>query len=362
MRRRILILQAAVVCLLGSLMAFGADLPSGTLVLSKEHPNEQLVESGFIPLKAEVGQSWEQIPVPAQDVSTIRPAIFNNELWLFCDGNWGSTNSVWRLEDEGRWSQIAESPLKSSPKLFEYNGALWGLSMNTFGIQYTSDGVKWNIETNGMPWTSKSMPELVVHDGKLIAVGAERVWFHTTEGEWESICDTPPWGSLSGFSVVSFKKNIYLIGGDQKESRFTKPTASVWISRDGSKWEMLLEGNVVPAFPPRSGHACVALDDTLYIIGGAYSWSQGLGGKSESHTYNDVWMSGNGKDWTLVCNDATWEPRVFNNLAGNAVAHKGSLYIVGGSRERLASSRGKDIWVTSQVRRNSDGFYYYKKK
>ncbi|MEM9884370.1 MAG: hypothetical protein AAF849_00645 [Bacteroidota bacterium] len=92
-------------------------------------------------------------------------------------------------------------------------------------------------------------------------------------------------------------------------------------------------------FLNREEHASVFFDGRIWVIAGQQRFSDGF-----SDLKNDVWSSENGEDWTLVTDDAAFEPR--RNLS--LIVFDNRLWVIGGSGYRPGTREPfeglSDIW------------------
>lgn len=121
------------------------------------------------------------------------------------------------------------------------------------------------------------------------------------------------------FSVVLIASNS--VGADTA-------TQMVQVNQNtglGSSWKL---ANATPGFDPRIGHASVAFDNRLWVIGGTVGWND---------IRNDVWYSFNGVDWFEATSNADFSPRTNHT----ALVYDNQIWVIGGS---LASP---DVWSSS---------------
>ena len=327
-------------------------LPAGTVVLSRTHPNEKLIESGFRPVQAKLGESWRRLDtdsLPWEAVVTAKPVVFKGELWLVG----GRDNGILRLEEDETWTQLAKSLPINVGRLAEHKGELWTLTRIPLGVWRSVDGKSWQPLTNAIPWTAKDTPTLLSHRDSLFAVGRKAVWVLESGGSWACTSDAPPWEDIEDASCLSFRGNILVLGGSQRTQglMFRIDTESGWASEDGRQWKRLSE---MSTFPPRRSHRCVAVGNRLFLFGGCQSV---FGGVPRVPLYlNDVWSSEQGIAWANITFQAAWSPRAVKEV----VVYKDQIYLFGGSQMSWWSY--DDIWVTSPVRLDSEGYYYYEKK
>ncbi|CAN0553824.1 unnamed protein product, partial [Laminaria digitata] len=70
-----------------------------------------------------------------------------------------------------------------------------------------------------------------------------------------------------------------------------------------------------------------------------------LGGSDGPHKLNDVWVSTDGRDWSLVTHESQWSPR----KGHAAICFENSLYVIGGEG---TSGQLRDVW------RSDDGAHW----
>jgi hypothetical protein len=350
-------------------VAYAQQLPTGTIVLSKTNPNEYLLDAGFLPVKSELGQTWIRLSIPSvankkltQGLASVQGLLFNGHLRFLAAG------SCW-LENDGKWSLTDEKWPEG--ELVEHDGKIWVPTLQPPGVQYSSDGKEWTTETNNIPWAvelpanrqgatvingvtnvirwdNSYRPTLVSHQGSLLAVGRSAVWVYSEDGKWNCVSESPAWGDLKNPACVSFRGSILVMGGEEfiANCRNFLPSNIVWSSPDGREWTSLTR---LPDNVERSTLRCIVAEGKLWILGGSRKFPF----PSPSTIYfNDVWSSEDGVEWQQVTSHAAWEPRE----NANVIFHNNRLYLFGGSAERVPFG---DIWASSPVRVNPDGFYYY---
>ncbi len=175
-------------------------------------------------------------------------------------------------------------------------------------------------------------------------------------GDWEAVLGRP-WSSRLFHQMTYFNGDYYLSGGSRGGAR-----GGVWRSADGDQWDTLVPDEAAPPYS-RSGHAQVAFQGKLWILGG-YDGGQELndilssadgrtwdvetpapwdprdshralvfdnkiwvlGGVGDTGFYNDVWYSADGVSWTEATSNALWSPRA----AFGALTDATKMYILGG--------------------------------
>jgi hypothetical protein len=179
-------------------------------------------------------------------------------------------------------------------------------------------------------WTSGKFPmgitPIIAFDDKLYMVGNRKTWISVDGINWNAH-DKTSWGERYGMTVTYFNGELWAIGGMKSWGKFYN---DIWASIDGITWRL-----VTPKadWTERRGHAIVVYDNKMWLMGG--SKSSGQPNKPPTESFNDVWSSQDGRNWTLLVRNADWSGRepqvvVFNN----------KFYLVGDTNK-------SDIWTSN---------------
>ncbi len=127
------------------------------------------------------------------------------------------------------------------------------------------------------------------------------VWVSDDGVNWEMVIAQAPWVRAS--AVFSHNGQLWNVDSSSGE---------VWISPNGADWTLATNS---PQWAPRVYPQLVSHDGKVWLMGGytsepcddclePYPYYEGL------HNYfNDVWVTSDGIDWTLVVDHAPWSPR-----------------------------------------------------
>lgn len=107
------------------------------------------------------------------------------------------------------------------------------------------------------------------------------VWYSSDNKNWSRRGDMLPAAILDPRHAVSFHDSIWVLGGNDT-------AAEVWCTRNGIDWVRAASD---AGYPPRRIPLVVAYKDQILMIGGVDA-----GGKA----MDDVWSSGNGRDWRML--------------------------------------------------------------
>ncbi len=295
--------------------------------------------------------------------------IYNNQLW-FIGGRvhypinlidtGSATNDVWRSADGITWTEVSAST-GFSPRYeqsaFVANGKLWvmGGQGATAGIPGAPSNDAWST-TDGVTWTSENANNLtggylmpvVQETGKATLFGglqgafSNNVW-QTSDGlNWSELSTDAPF-SPRLTTGTEFNGQMWVIGGEgTRDSSGTSVRNDVWRSSDGLNWSKATAAGAI--FSRRAGHAVVAFNNKLWVIGGGDNVAAAGG---PSARLNDVWSSSDGANWTqqTPAGGTIFSPRMFHA----AVVYAGKLWVIGGdvASGTPSDTDANDVWYTA---------------
>jgi hypothetical protein len=191
----------------------------------------------------------------------------------------------------------------------------------------TTNGVDWTNETVG-GIARAYLAQTVQQANKVMLIGG--IQFAYSNGVWETT-NGAAWLPLSPHAQFSprhtraaaFKGQLWIVAGQAADGRLADAdTSEIWRSDDGLNWLPVTPSGAV--FSPRDGHGLVVFNNRLWVMGG---WSNPSGVASMHVRLNDVWSSADGVTWREETAAAAFAPRV-----GHAsVAFDGKLWVIGGS-------------------------------
>jgi hypothetical protein len=224
------------------------------------------------------------------------------------------------------------------------------------------------FEDLGTPrFPGRRQANLVVHQNRLFMVGGEQtsdVWASRDGRDWQLVTDHAAFGGSRGadyHQAASFNNSLYVFAlWNGERGVWRSPDGATWtkvadigsrssyctISHQGKLlviggWKGSVSNDVIAStdgirfapvvssrpFPARMDHECVSVKDRLYVIGG----------RNETESLRDVWMSADGRDWTKLTGDFAATP--FSSSL-DAVVYRDQIVILDSDRAYLSKDGG----------------------
>lgn len=223
---------------------------------------------------------------------------------------------------------------------------------------YTSQGV-WNVSTRinteaNAEWTLYNAPSVYdfsPRDGAGLVSFRNELWllggwkhgtgpseltseiWKTHDGITWTFMGVAPWPGRHHFGAVVHQDKIWVMSGDFN--------ADVWSSSDGINWELVTDN---PPWGSRYAPYVVTFNNKLWIMGGQTfpMFPDGSYNIGAAYGYNDVWSSTDGLNWTLVTEHAPWPPRA---MIMGQVVKDGKMWIMGGGVKGWSTyAEYNDVW------------------
>ena len=177
-----------------------------------------------------------------------------------------------------------------------------------------------------------SYSAIVAWNGRLFAIGST-VWSSADGSHWsrqnlgDGVTAAPgPVASIAteNSRALQLGTTLFFLQPDRGEVySTTDPAAATWTDL-----------GTIPGYPPRCGAAAFVFQGKLWIEGG--------GACDYSKTYNDVWSSLDGVNWTLAAAPAEWSARMWPCIAP---ATDGVVWLVGGYAPNYWNNTGGKLAV-----------------
>ena len=265
---------------------------------------------------------------------TAEGVVFAGKIWLSNGYVTGGTlvRDLWSSTDGVTWTLITtNAPYDGYAEMTVYAGKIWAVKQNVWN---SVDGVNWKQIAEKSPFGIRSYGELVVHDGKMWQLGSgEDVW-HTTNGvTWNCVAAHTPYGPRFASAAVAFNGKLWVMGGavektnSPPEKVYPKFTTfnDVWSSADGADWTRVVEH---APWAQRMWFVPVVYADRLWIIGGFDNVHRA--------NFDDVWWTEDGIKWQRLDTKTKFSPR----HEVTAYVHDNSLWVVAGNSWPLMN----DVW------------------
>lgn len=265
---------------------------------------------------------------------TAEDVVFDGKLWISNAYHAGNVlvRDLWCSKDGAKWEEVLdETPYDGFSELVVYDGSLWAIKGS---VWRSADGVHWTQVAGKTPLGARGYGEVVVHDGKLWQLGSGTdVWWTTDGINWTCALQDAPFGKRYGSAVAAFGGKLWLMGGavekasDPPEKHYKAYTTynDVWCSADGTNWTRVLEH---APWAERMWFVAKVYANRLWIISGFSN--------RQSINYADAWYTEDGATWHECLPKPAWSPRheptcyVFDN----------SLWVVAGNSWPLMN----DVW------------------
>ena len=253
--------------------------------------------------------AWTKLvdKAPFSPRDTAEDCVYDGKMWISNGYYHGGvlTRDLWQTRDGSTWQQVSEAtPYDGYSEMAAYDGKMWAVKGSVWS---STDGVNWTCVLEKTPFGARGYGELVVHDGRMWQLGSGRDVWNTTDGKtWEQVTAAAPYGTRAASAVTAFAGKLWLIGGritadnTPPEKGYPKFTTfnDVWCSDDGANWTRVLEQ---APWPPRMWFIAKVYRDRMWIIGGY----DNVNGKN----FGDVWTSTDGTTWTEFKAETCFEPR-----------------------------------------------------
>jgi N-acetylneuraminic acid mutarotase len=308
------------------------------------------------------GETWIGSDGPARfgPRSWHASTVFDDKLWVLggrCRVTSGSLGDVWSSPNGADWTQataMASWGPRTGHTSLAFNGRIWvmgGSGGSGNDVWYSSDGAQWTTATAAAPWSPRRGHASAVHNGKIWVVGGyyydginyclADVWRSTDGLAWAEATGAAAWGPRAFHACVSYDGKIWLTGGLLQVYGSITSFNDVWYSSDGANWTQATQS---APWTPRYGHALAVHDGQMWLLGGA-RWEHTSDGTSLQF-FNDAWYSTDGVNWTEADEAPDWKPR----SAHTAASFDGKLWLIGGYEGSSYELVLKDIWCAEDPR------------
>ena len=255
-------------------------------------------------------------------------------MWIsnaFYHGN-KLTRDLWSSTDGKTWTLVnPATPYDGYSELVVFRNKMWAVKGS---VWCSTDGVNWTQVLARTPFGVRGYGELVVHQDKMWQLGSGPDVWHSADGvNWTCATRQASYGNRSGTAVTVFGDRFWLMGGSvggpntPPEKGYPQITTfnDVWCSRDGANWTRVVEH---APWAPRKWFVAQVYADRMWIIGGYDNVHHA--------NFGDVWCTVDGIAWQELSSTTRFTPRheptcyVFDN----------SLWVVAGNTWPVRN----DVW------------------
>jgi len=236
----------------------------------------------------------------------------------------------------GDWVRVTEhapfTPRDTSEGVV-FAGKMW-LSNGWLGenrlerdLWSTTDGVTWTLVSTNTPYDGYS--EMTVFRGKIWAVQSS-VW-NSADGEhWKRVAEKTPFGARGYGELLVHQGKMWQLGSGE----------DVWNTKDGVHWTCVTTN---AAYGHRAATAAASFKGKLWVMGGRIEQTNTPPERlyKQFTTFNDVWCSANGTDWTRAVEHAPWGARMWFI----PMVYADRLWIIGGF-DNVHRANFDEVWWT----------------
>jgi hypothetical protein len=256
--------------------------------------------------------------------------------------------------------QVAATGLSGTAQgITTYNNNVYVVVNNTFkqisGTPTGANGTAWTTNPGTPGWLVRAFFDVVNLNGILFLIGGldsasattaqADVWKSTDGGvTWGLVAGSAPFGARYGHRVVVFNGAMYVLGGIFYNSGTPVAVNDVWSSSDGANWTQLSIG---AGWGVRAYFGCIATTGGIYVMGGQTNPAAYFTPTGSGTTYNDVWFSTDGVNWTSLTSAAAWGVRA----SFDCIFYNNQFVIVGGWNQSAGTPAGyNDCWTSTDGR------------
>lgn len=245
----------------------------------------------------------DTLPFHAMDGSGA--VVFQNKMWLL--GGWdppyhaptNTHSNIWNSSDGINWDSITTAPwpARHAAAWLVGNDAMWVIGGDPQSgcltdVWKSEDGINW-IETNhAIPgYVSRNNPNYAFINGKLTIYGGEQcsgeplneVWTSADGITWTQEQNAPWEGrGMQINSCIDGSGQMWMLGGSSEGTR--RSYNEVWKSADGINWTLVNES---APWAGRYWHTVSYFDNKMWLFAGMATGTE----------MNDVWYSEDGITW-----------------------------------------------------------------
>jgi hypothetical protein len=274
----------------------------------------------------------EHAPFAPRDTS--EGVVFVGKMWL--SNGWLGENrlerDLWSSTDGVTWTLVStNTPYDGYAEMVVYRGKIWAVKGSVWN---SADGVHWERVSEKTPFAPRGYGELVVHNGRMWQLGSGLDVWNTRDGvRWNCLTTNAAYGARFATAAASFKGRLWVMGGATERTN-TPPERlyqqfttfnDIWCSANGADWTRAVEH---APWGPRMWFIPIVYADRLWIIGGFDNVHRA--------NFDDVWWTADGVRWHRLETKTKFSPR----HEATVYVYDNSLWVVAGNSWPLMN----DVW------------------
>ncbi len=254
------------------------------------------------------------------------------------DLNWVQVTkkAAWQARD-------SQGELVYQDKLWIFGGWFDSYEAPPRDVWNSANGEHWTLVKNRAPWIHSDLSMSLTFKGKMWFMGgwyngrlaghsaSNQVWSSTDGVDWEQATDNAGWSPRLAAGVLEFQGKMWILGGSENyyfgDAKSLKN--DVWSSQDGKNWTLVTDD---AGWAPRAYHGAVVFDNKMWVFGGGNY-------VPDYAEHNDVWSSEDGIHWTQVVRAAPWRSRLWFSAA----VYRDRMWLLGGWHDNPSTNLG-DVW------------------
>ena len=265
---------------------------------------------------------------------TAEDLVYAGKMWLsngYYNGN-VLTRDLWSSTDGITWTLVnPNTPYDGYSEMVVYNGKMWAIKGSVWN---STDGGNWTQVLVKTPFGVRGYGEVVVHEGKMWQLGSGADVWNSTDGvNWTCVVKEALYGHRFASAVTVFGGKLWLMGGSigkpntPPEKGYPKITTynDVWSSPDGANWTRVLEH---APWAPRQWFISKVYADRMWIIGGYDN--------VHHKNFAEAWTTTDGATWQEFLSETKFSPR----HEPTCYVYENSLWVVAGNSWPLLN----DVW------------------
>ncbi|MDD5530207.1 MAG: T9SS type A sorting domain-containing protein [bacterium] len=199
-------------------------------------------------------------------------------------------------------------------------------------------GMNWTQATDSAGWAGRGVHTSFIFDNKMWVLGGGNyggssiyndIWCSVDGISWTQVTDSAGWSKRGFHTSVIFDNKMWLLGGTKFDTSLVSYN-DVWYSTDGVDWT---QATASAGWAIRYGHTSVVFDGKMWVLGGLEPMT--------GNVYSDVWYSTDGISWTQATASAGWGKKGVHT----SVVFDNKMWVLGGIDSTDMACN--DVWYST---------------